>query len=95
MSARRLIAERVIYIDPANCASRIGYRIYRGYGGILLGQISLTECNKEISWDLRLDKSTNSDLKLLLAANFLLEARYKWRVAVAAKRRKRRRKRSD
>lgn len=55
---RKLIASDIVYIDPLDCGSTIGYAITTGRGGVR-GTINLSDCNRQIEW--YFDKNSSSD----------------------------------
>lgn len=47
----KLLDQRLIYIDPLDCHSAIGYTISTtDYGGFR-AQVELTDCNRKINWE--------------------------------------------
>lgn len=48
----KLFASMSRYIDPTDCGSEVGYRIFRTQWGNLQGSIRLTDCSKSCTWEL-------------------------------------------
>lgn len=47
---KKLFACNMIWLDPQDCDSTIGYKITQS-GDYLYGTINLTDCNRKISWE--------------------------------------------
>lgn len=61
----KLLDQRLIYIDPLDCHSAVGYTVATtDYGGFR-AQVELTDCNRKISWDF--DNSNKHDQTRSLA----------------------------
>jgi hypothetical protein len=84
----KVFAQRVEYLDPLHCASRVGYHIGLSKSGYISGEINLTECSREITW--RLDHSIGYDpvMKIQKAIDILIDCRNEW-IKAAKTRRKR------
>ena len=74
----KVLESAVVYIDPAQCASRIGFRIRTGYKDRVIGELELTSCDRMISWNM--DDGTYSQqlAKLDAAIAMLIRARAAW-----------------
>lgn len=49
-SERKSIYNAIVYLDPLDCGSTIGYTINRRRTGSISAQVDLTDCNRKIEW---------------------------------------------
>lgn len=81
MSSRwneQVLETDVAYIDPARCASRIGFRVRTGYRKRVCGEIELTDCDRGIRWNMD-DGTYRQQLdKIDRAITMLQKARAAW-----------------
>ncbi|MFI5397631.1 MAG: hypothetical protein ACHQ9S_19000 [Candidatus Binatia bacterium] len=84
--------QRIVYIDPMNSGSTVGYRIETTKYNRLLCLIDLTDCNKRITWELNTRDTGRSAEKLDLAISMLIEARDLYNAALKQVKQRRRRR---
>ena len=84
MRKRELIAANIAQLDPLDCSSTISYSIRRGKYGIR-AEISLSDCNRMISWYFGHSSGTH---KIAAALAVLTEFQEKYNAALKLRRRK-------
>lgn len=81
-SGPKLSAARIVYIDPDECASTVGYRVEdntddsKNYSTIDFG-VDLSDCSRTIRWSFYVSDTGNDNVlkKMDTAINMLKEAR--------------------
>ena len=46
----KVFASGAAYLDPLHCGSLIGYEIHTRRRGRIIGNVTLTDCNRMITW---------------------------------------------
>jgi hypothetical protein len=74
----RTIGHGAAYIDPLHCGSSVRYRAAISRWGCLTMEIAITDCDRQVKWELR-DENENPGVNKIDAAIALLtEARALW-----------------
>jgi len=89
MRKREFIAANIAQLDPVDCGSIISYSVRRGKYGIC-AEISLSDCNRMISW--YFDRHSSGTHKIDTILEILTAFREDYTAATKMQRRKRRKK---